>query len=676
MLLTPDGKPAGNTDRIMLLAMWANFLSSQPTTLTIIKAGIGKPTFPLSDSAAAAGSQYWSSYWLQSQNARKLIAARDGSSSPTTRVNITATDSAIGYGHPAGDAEHREKMASALDRWYDGVEITDSNVLFTVAGAGALHVIFETLQKISPNCLILTPFPHYSLYAGAHTKNNLFPINVMKTSGYQLTAEAFSKSLQKANKVGSNSQKKVGAFLLCDPNNPLGTVANENELRKIAEILKDHPEIIIILDEAYAEMQLSGKKHKSFLTIATEVDSELKKRIVVLRSATKALSAAGERMGVILAFNDELMGRFLEVNIGSVGHAPRSSQRIFTEAMDKLDERELVLLNRYYKPQVEYVFTRLTQMGAAMPDSSYKVEGTFYVCGDFSDLLGQVIPSNATVALNKTGKTETDEDIAYSLLFENGVMLAPLSYFGMTGKEGYLRITCSGGDDELKTLMERLENKLLNARIVKRKELETKLTELRNKLKNPYRDKYNEVLQNLDDAQQKIGDSPTARNLKEYNNELKDLISKTENFYLEKEAEKIPNEKKVAARKILGFFRISKAQKKLQHAKTQQDIDWKDFVSTHYKEGKTKSFLLTLSSPVERATLPEWQTYLQKKSNEPTERRSLFITGNLMNSQDSLTPGIVSPPSSCSSSISASPPRANYQPSSSDEPSIKLAPPK
>lgn len=64
MLLTPDGKPAGNTDRIMLLAMWANFLSSQPTTLTIIKAGIGKPTFPLSDSAAAAGSQYWSSYCI------------------------------------------------------------------------------------------------------------------------------------------------------------------------------------------------------------------------------------------------------------------------------------------------------------------------------------------------------------------------------------------------------------------------------------------------------------------------------------------------------------------------------------------------------------------------------------------------------------------------------------
>ena len=657
MLLTPDGKPAGNTDRIMLLAMWANFLSMQPTLTTIIKAGIGKPTFPLNDSAAAAGSQYWQNYWLQSQNARKLIGARDGTSSPQTRVSVTATDSAIGYGHPAGDSEHREKMAEALDRWYDGVKITHKNILFTVAGAGALHVIFETLQKISPNCIILTPFPHYSLYSGAHTKNSLFPINVMKAKGYQLTAEAFSKSLDRAKKLGSSSEKTVGAFLLCDPNNPLGTVADVDELKKIAQILKEHPNILIILDEAYAEMQLSGKKHKSFLTIASEADSELKKRIVVLRSATKALSAAGERMGVILAFNEELMAKFLEVNIGSVGHAPRSLQRIFTEAMDKLDDRELALLNRYYKPQVDHVYQRLIEMGAAMPDPSYKVEGTFYVCGDFSDLLGQDIPANARAALNKTGKIENDEDITYSLLFEDGVMLAPLSYFGMTGKEGYMRITCSGGDNELKTLMERLENRLLIARKSKRKELETRLTELRNKLKIPYREKYNEVLQDLDDAQQKIGDNPTARNLKEYNSLLKDLISKTENFYLEKEAEKISEAKKNAARRILGFFRISKAEKKLRYAKKQQDEDWKDFVCTHYKKGQTQSFLFNLSSAAERATIPEWQTYLQKKSNEPVERKNSIKAGNLSNSQESSTPTNASPTSSCSSSMTDSPPR-------------------
>ncbi|MFX7739893.1 aminotransferase class I/II-fold pyridoxal phosphate-dependent enzyme, partial [Acinetobacter baumannii] len=81
-----------------------------------------------------------------------------------------------------------------------------------------------------------------------------------------------------------------------DPNNPLGTIIEDSELYSIAEILRKHTDILIILDEAYAEMRLDGQQHMSLLRIAPDLSS----RIVLMRSATKALSAAGERMAALI----------------------------------------------------------------------------------------------------------------------------------------------------------------------------------------------------------------------------------------------------------------------------------------------------------------------------------------------------------------------------------------
>jgi hypothetical protein len=46
-------------------------------------------------------------------------------------------------------------------------------------------------------------------------------------------------------------------------------------------------------------------------------------------------------------------------------------------------------------------------------------------------------------------------------------MLAPLSYFGMNNKLGYVRITCTGPDIELTECMNILENALFRARVFK-----------------------------------------------------------------------------------------------------------------------------------------------------------------------------------------------------------------
>lgn len=167
----------------------------------------------------------------------------------------------------------------------------------------------------------------------------------------------------------------------------------EKELKKIAKVLRAYPELTIILDEAYAEMVLDGTQHVSLLKVAPD----LKKRIILMRSATKGLSAAGERMAVTMAFNNQLMNSILQHSIRTYGHAPRSLQIAYAETMKNFNDEDRIKLNNFYREKVDYVKKRLADMGAAMPDPEYQVTSTFYILGDLSELREELSPKRQLV---------------------------------------------------------------------------------------------------------------------------------------------------------------------------------------------------------------------------------------------------------------------------------------
>jgi len=619
-LLTPNDRPAGSIDRTMLLAMWGKKLSEEKhlTRPPIISAGMGKPTFPISLFAAQSGVHYWNQVSLQSQKARHLLA--ENSSDPKIRNRIAKMLAAVGYGDPCGDLEARTKMASALTRWYGNkILIQPQHVLYTVGGAGALHTIFTVINKRTPDGLIVTPFPHYSLYAGPQGKNRLFPIPVMEEKGYRLTATSLSKHLEAAIEQAKKEKTKVSAILICDPNNPLGTAFDEDELQKIACVLKNHPDIFIILDEAYAEMRLTGKHELSLLTVAPK----LKDRIILMRSATKALSAAGERMAIIAAFDEAIMSDLIQENVNAYGHAPRSLQHVFAEAIENLDHIELSNLRNYYKPQVEYASARLIQMGAAMPEGDrYRTEGAFYVLADLKDLFGQTLSQETERALGKRGKITTDEELVYSLLFENGVAVAPLSYFGLSNRHSYVRITCSGGEMELAELMDRLEARLVIARKAKQMQLENQLAVMLEQLNKHDSNKASGFKELAKHAliYQTDPKNINALALKNSNDALQEIISKTKIAL----SAHVPKIKHYAATTLQSFFRGRQGRKQVKLWKNEIDEKWRAFVNTHFEAGNTRDQLYRCS-PSERLKFKPWVEYLRKSissASAPEEKKS------------------------------------------------------
>jgi aspartate/methionine/tyrosine aminotransferase len=440
----------------MLLSLWAHSLKKEialqypSETKKLIFAGVGKPTYPISAHTIASYLSYW-------QN--KDYLAKKWHSNPEESDEGAAID----YGDPRGDDEPVALMAKIMSAWYES-EIKPEHVLFTVGGIGALHIIFETLNSLyadTPGYRTITPFPHYSAYSN-NPLHRLHPIDVMNESGYKVTARALEASIKDAYTLAKTDKGLPKAVLLCNPSNPLGNIIDKAELIKIADVLRHYPDLHIIIDEAYAEM--SFIEMPSFLKIAPD----LKDRMILLRSATKAFSAAGERMAVLFVFNQILMNEMLNKNIESFIHAPRSAQLAYAETMAHFDASEQRNLIMFYKRKVDYVIERLHTMGAAMPDPNYQVEATFYALCDLSDLFGLELPIDAQRALQKTGKIRTGEELTYYLLFKDAIMITPLSYFGLSNDCGFMRITCSANEQELQELMDRLEKRLFEARVNKK----------------------------------------------------------------------------------------------------------------------------------------------------------------------------------------------------------------
>lgn len=571
-LLTPNGSKAGTMDRVMLLALWTKALAAQDKQM--ISAGMGKPTFAMNPSAAGAMSDYSLGLERNSRKARVEFAQ-------TGVLSKKHGEIASDYGHPQGDPELRERMASALNSWYGEGAVSSDAVLFTVGGAGGLRAAFSVLNKKYPHCRIVTPFPHYSLYAGPGGSNHLQPVNVMQQPGYRLTASAIEAAIKQAIAEGEEAIR-LGreaidgglpkALLFCDPNNPLGTRATEAEMLEIAELMRKHPDILIILDEAYAEMCLDGQPNASLLRLAPD----LKERIILMRSGTKGMSAAGERMAVTVVHDKQLMADFLQENIDNIGHAPTILQEGFTAAMEALNRKECETLINFYGPKVATIQNSVSSMGASLPDQSYKTEGTFYVLADLSDLLGTMdIAADAEKALGRTGKIETDEDIIYSLLFDEGLMLCPLSYFGMDPKLGYVRITCSGDDNELAAISAILEKRLVQARSIKQTQLIKQLNKFKIKVvdrRDQLGDTTKNIMTNLNLAEKTIDSAllahggentaKTALTLKAANNSLRRALTSSHAIYATCRTQ---DEKEDAAATIIAaWFRGNKARQEVQ----------------------------------------------------------------------------------------------------------------
>ena len=88
-------------------------------------------------------------------------------------------------------------------------------------------------------------------------------------------------------------QPGVGAYLICNPHNPLGRMWTRAELTAVAEVCARH-DVPVLADEIHAPLVLAGASHVSFHT----VEHEVARRAIVFTSASKGWNIPGLKCGI------------------------------------------------------------------------------------------------------------------------------------------------------------------------------------------------------------------------------------------------------------------------------------------------------------------------------------------------------------------------------------------
>ncbi|MBN1682156.1 aminotransferase class I/II-fold pyridoxal phosphate-dependent enzyme [Candidatus Bathyarchaeota archaeon] len=149
------------------------------------------------------------------------------------------------------------------------------------AGSGVgLYLVMAGLLKPGDECLVFDPTfgSHFRIPPELGAKVVSVPLN---KGDFHLDPEEFSK------RVTPNSKMLV----LCNPNNPAGTVFTKDELKAISEICVKN-DIIVLADEIYNEFLFDGHKHYAIAAI-----DGMKERTVLVMSFSKTFAMTGWRLG-------------------------------------------------------------------------------------------------------------------------------------------------------------------------------------------------------------------------------------------------------------------------------------------------------------------------------------------------------------------------------------------
>lgn len=237
-----------------------------------------------------------------------------------------------GYTPAAGLPIVRDTLAKSLNRRY-GTNYSANDLYITCGAAAALTISFHTLCNPGDEVIVIAPyFPEYKVFieaAGAHCVEVLAD---QKT--FQIDVEAVENAIT----------SKTKAVVINSPNNPVGSVYSEQNLKDLAEVLTnaDH-NICLVTDEPYREIVYGAK--------VPWVPS-IYPNTMVTYSYSKSLSLPGERIGWVLVpdtnpFHDKLIPAVAGAgrSLGFVC-APALFQRVIADCCDVPSNVEAYAKNR------------------------------------------------------------------------------------------------------------------------------------------------------------------------------------------------------------------------------------------------------------------------------------------------------------------------------------------
>ncbi|WP_321971388.1 pyridoxal phosphate-dependent aminotransferase [Paratractidigestivibacter sp.] len=264
-----------------------------------------------------------------------------------------------GYTAGAGSMAAREAVAASLNRRF-GTEYAGGDVYMTCGAAASLSITFHAVVNEGDEIIVIAPyFPEYRVWIETSGAKRVEVMADAET--FQVDVEAVAAAINEHTK----------AVIINSPNNPVGSVYSEQNLRDLACALKAAEErlgtqIYLVADEPYRE-----------ITYGADVPwvPAIYDRTIVCYSYSKSLSLPGERIGWILVPNTNPDHDRLVFAIAGAGRklgfvcAPALFQRVVVDCIDEPSDVEAYARNR------EALTRGLSELGYEYIEP----EGAFYL---------------------------------------------------------------------------------------------------------------------------------------------------------------------------------------------------------------------------------------------------------------------------------------------------------
>ncbi|MFC1802976.1 pyridoxal phosphate-dependent aminotransferase [Thermoproteota archaeon] len=289
----------------------------------------------------------------------------------------------------------------------------------TIVTPGSGVSLFAAMTgTVNPGEEVVLLEPYFMTYSNLIEYCGAKEISVAldKEKGYHLDAGALNEKINKKTKM----------IVLCNPNNPSGTVYSNQELLKIAEIAKDN-NLIVLSDEVYCEFTWDGRKHTSIASLP-----EMKERTIISSSFSKTFAMTGWRLGYILA-DEPIVKKIQKIPLGY--RTNTFVQIAGVEALTGPWEPVKKMVDKYDKRR-NFMVPRLNNIDGL---KCHMPEGAFYLFPSFKDL----------------GKRS--EPFCTSLLKKKKILVRPGTAFGKTG-EYHMRIPLIKPIEILKRIASDIEN--------------------------------------------------------------------------------------------------------------------------------------------------------------------------------------------------------------------------
>ena len=289
-------------------------------------------------------------------------------------------------------------------------------------GAGGKHVIYNTMMAtLNKGDEVIIPAPYWVSYPDIVLLAGAKPVIVecSEDQGFKLNP----KDLE------NNITNKTKWLILNSPSNPTGASYSENEIKKLAEVLKKNSHVHILSDDIYEHISYEGFK---FFTIAQI--PELKERVLTMNGVSKSYAMTGWRIGYA-AGSKEIIKAIAKIQSQSTSNPSSVSQAAAVEALNGT-QNFIIERSKAFQERRDFVVSELNKIDGI---NCLKPEGAFYVFPSCKDLLGKKD--------NKGNVLKTDNDFVQSMLENAGVAVVQGSAFGL---DGFFRISYATSMENLK----------------------------------------------------------------------------------------------------------------------------------------------------------------------------------------------------------------------------------